>query len=161
MTRDQLIAASDRYFDGFTQSSGSVVPFAEHCSRRENGIQATNNPDGPVVDPAQPSFRVFSQTCAQELDRGFFSALSKVGERRHWVVDDEQGLVLDLSAFDNEGNVKSVSVPGIGNVTVPRAFLRPITYVEPRLFKIENGKILEIEGLSWPVPYGMRSGWDQ
>jgi hypothetical protein len=33
--------------------------------------------------------------------------------------------------------------------------------VEPQLFKIEAGKIREIEGLSWPLPYGMRSGWDK
>jgi hypothetical protein len=26
----------------------------------------------------------------------------------------------------------------------------------PQLFKIEGGKIREIEGLSWAVPFGMR-----
>jgi hypothetical protein len=52
-------------------------------------------------------------------------------------------------------------VPGIGNVAVPPEFLRPITYMEPQLFKVEGGRIQQIEGLSWPVPYGMRSGWDK
>ena len=160
-SREQLIAASDRYFDGFTQNKGAIVPFAEQCSRRENGIAATNNSAGPVVDPALPAFRVFSQGCAQELDRGFFSALSRARDRRPLVVDEDQGLVLELALFDNEGNVKSVSVPGAGNVVVPSEFLRPITYVEPQLFKIESGKIRAIEGLSWPVPYGMKSGWNQ
>jgi hypothetical protein len=159
--RDQLIATTDQYYDGFAKSNGSHVPFADNCSRRENGIPATNNPDGPVVDTAQPSFRVYSQSCAGELDRGFFSALMKVGEKRYWVVDDEQGLALSLALFDNEGNVKSVAVSGVGSVTVPRAFLRPITLLAPQLFKIEGGKIVQIEGLSWPVPYGMRSGWQQ
>jgi hypothetical protein len=158
--RDRLIAATDQYFDGFTQTNGSQVPFAEKCSRRENGIPATNNPDGPVVDPAQPAFRVFSQSCAQELDRGFFSALSKVRDRRLLAVDEEHGLVLDLALFDNEGDVKSVSVPGVGKVAIPSEFLRPITYIVPQLFKIEKGQIRRIEALAWPVPYGMRSGWD-
>jgi hypothetical protein len=160
-SRDQLISASNKYFEGFTQSKGSLVPFDAQCSRRENGMPATNNPEGPVVDPAQPTFRVFSQGCAQELDRGFFSALSKVRGVRQLVVDEKQGLVLDLALFDNEGNVKSLSVPGVGKVTVPREFLRPITFMNPELFKVEGGKIREIEGLSWAVPFGMRSGWEK
>ncbi|HEV3483227.1 MAG TPA: hypothetical protein VGR97_12975, partial [Candidatus Acidoferrales bacterium] len=146
-TQEQLIAITDRYFEAFAQSKSSVAPFADNCSRRENGIAATNS-DGTVVDPAQPAFRVFSGSCAQEIDRGFFSALSKVGDRRPLVVDVKQGLVLDLAFLDDEGNVKSVSVSGVGDVKVPAEFLRPITYIEPQLFKIEAGKIREIEGLS-------------
>ena len=160
-TGEQLLAITGRYFEAFAQNKGSVAPFADGCSRRENGFAATNNSDGRVVDPAQPAFHVFTGSCAQEIDRGFFSAVSKVGERRPLVVDVEQGLVLDLAFLDNEGNVKSVSVSGVGDVKVPAEFLRPITFVEPQLFKIEAGKIREIEGISWPVPYGMRSGWDK
>jgi hypothetical protein len=160
-TREQLIAITDQYFEAFAQDKGSAAPFADGCSRRENGFAATNNSDGPVVDSAQPAFRAFSGSCAQEIDRGFFSALSKVGDRRPLVVDVDQGLVLDLAFLDNEGNVKSVSVSGVGDVKVPPEFLRPITFVEPQLFKIEGGKIREIEGISWPMPYGMRSGWDK
>jgi hypothetical protein len=158
--REQLVAISDGYFEAFAQGKGSVAPFADQCSRRENGIAATNNSDGPAIDPAQPAFRVFSQSCAEELDRGFFSALTKVRTRRQLVVDQEQGLILDLALLDNPGNVKSVSVAGVGNVAVPQALLRPITYLAPALFKIESGKIRQIEGLAWPVPYGMRSGWE-
>jgi hypothetical protein len=160
-TRDQMIAATNRYFDGFTQSNGSLVPFDAQCSRRENGVMATNNPEGPVVDPAQPAFHVFSQGCAQELDRGFFSAIFKVRDTRQLVVDEQQGLVLDLSFFDNEGSTKSVSVAGVGNVAVPSNFLRPITFMTPQLFKVENGTIREIEGLAWPEPFGMGPGWDK
>jgi len=159
--RAQLTSVTDLYYQGVAQKSGATVPFAENCSRRENGFAATNDPAGLAVDPAQLAFRLFSQGCAQEVDRGFFSALAKLGERRHWVLDEEQGLVLDLALFDNEGDVKSVSVPGTGTVTVPPEFLRPITFLQPLLFKIEGGKIREIEGLSWPVPYGMRSGWQK
>jgi hypothetical protein len=85
----------------------------------------------------------------------------KVRDVRQLVVDAEHGLVLNLALFDNEGDVKSVSVPGVGGVSVPSEFLRPITYLVPQLFKIENGKIRKIEGLAWPVPYGMSSGWDK
>jgi hypothetical protein len=158
--RNQMIAAVNRYFDGYEQSKDSIVPFADNCSRRENGFMVTNNTDGPVLDPAHPGFKVFGQGCSQELDGGFFSVLSKARDSRQLVVDEDHGVVLVLTLFDNEGDVKSVQMPGIGPVIVPPEFLRPITYLTPQLFKIENGKIRQIEGLSWPVPYGMRSGWD-
>jgi hypothetical protein len=159
--RTQLIALTDRYFDAFAQAKGTMVPFDERCARRENGIPATGNPDGPVVDPAQPAFHLFRQGCEQELDTGFFSALLRLRDRHSLVVDEEQGLVLHLGLLDAAGNVKSVSVPGTGKVAVPPVFLRPATYVAPQLFKILNGKIRLIEGLAWPAPYGMKSGWDR
>jgi hypothetical protein len=159
--RTQLIAITDRYFDAFAQAKGFMAPLDEGCVRRENGIPATGNPDGPVVDPEQPAFRLFSQGCEQELDTGFFSALLRLRDLHSLVVDEEQSLVLHLSLFDAAGNIKSVSVPGTGPVAVPPEFLRPVTYVAPRLFKILNGKIRLIEGLAWPVPYGMKSGWDR
>jgi hypothetical protein len=160
-TRDQLVAATKGYFDAYAQSKGSVAPFAAECSRRENGIAATNNAEGPIVDPAQPGFRIFSQGCAEELDRGFFSALSKVRDVRPLVVDEKQGLVLNLAFFDNEGDVKSVEVARVGTMVVPAEYRRPITSLRPQLFKIEGGRIREIEGLSWPMPFGMPSGWNQ
>ncbi len=160
-TREQLVGATKEYFDAYEQSKGSVAPFDAQCARRENGMAATNNAEGPIVDPAQPGFRIFSQGCAGELDRGFFSALAKVRDVRPLVVDQKQGLVLVRSFFDTEGNVESVAVPGVGKVVVPSEFLRPISYLAPQLFKIENGKIREIEALSWAMPFGMPSGWNQ
>ena len=160
-TRDQLVAATKGYFEAYAQGKGSSAPFAVECSRRENGFAATNNPDGPVPDTAQPAFHLFSESCAGELDRGFFSAIAKVRDPRPLVVDEKQGLVLNLAFFDNEGDVKSVNVPGVGAVAVPAAYQRPMTFIEPQLFKVVGGKIRAIDGLSWAVPFGMPSGWQE
>ncbi len=158
-TRDQLLAATRGYFEAYAQSKGSVAPFAAECSRRENGFAATNNSDGPVPDAAQPSFHLFSGDCPQELDRGFLGAIARVRDARPLVVDEKQGLVLNLAFFDNEGDVKSVDVAGVGTVKVPAQYLRSITFMAPQLFKIEAGKIRVIEGLSWPMPFGMPPAW--
>ncbi|MGH9685903.1 MAG: hypothetical protein ACRD5K_02285 [Candidatus Acidiferrales bacterium] len=157
--RAEMIAATQKYYRGFAEKNGSTVPFASECSARENGMATTNNPNGPVVDPAHPDFHAFGGSCAEVLNQGFFAGIEKSRDVWPLVVDQEQGLVLDLALFDNEGNVKSVDVQGVGAVTVPRNFLRPITFLKPQLFKIESGKIRVIEGLSWPVPFGMPSGW--
>ena len=154
-TRDQLAVATKAYFDAYAQGKGSAAPFADKCARRENGFAATNNPDGPAPDKAQPSFHVFSESCAGELDRGYFSGFAKARDARPLVVDEKQGLVLNLAFYDNEGDVKSVAVAGVGNVAVPAEYRRAFTFLAPQLFKIEGGKIREIEGLSWAVPFGM------
>jgi hypothetical protein len=159
--RSQLVGATNGYFDAFQQGQSSLAPLDPQCTRRENGISATNNPQGPVLDPAQPAFHLFSGNCAEEVDRGFFSTLWKVRDVRPLVVDEKQGLVLNLAFFDNEGDTKSVEVRGVGPVAVPTEFRRPITFLAPQLFKIDNGTIREIEGLCWPVPFGMPSAWSK
>ncbi len=154
-TREQLVSATKGYFDAYSQGKGLVAAFADRCVRRENGFAATNNPDGPAPDKAQTSFHLFSESCAGEIDRGFLAATTKVRDARLLVVDERQGLVLDLAFFDNEGDVKSVAVAGVGNVAVPVEYRRAFSFMTPQLFKIEGGKIREIEGVSWAVPFGM------
>ena len=158
-TREQLLGATNGYFDAFRQRQGSLAPLDVQCWRRENGMMVTGNPDGPIVDPAHPQFHLFSGSCVEEIDRGFFSALWKIREVRPLVVDEKQGLVLNLAFLDNEGDAKSVAVQGTGVVEVPTELRRPITFLTPQLFKIDNGRIRAIDGLSWPVPFGMRSAW--
>lgn len=158
-SRGEMIEATKRYFEGFAQKNAAMIPFASECSISENGIATTNNPNGPAIDAAHPEFHVFGGSCADEINQGFFATLEKPRDSFPLVIDEEQGLVLNLALYDNEGNVKSVDVQGVGTVAVPRNFLRPITFLKPQVFKIESGKICEIEGLSWPVPFGMLSGW--
>jgi hypothetical protein len=159
-SRAEMIEATKKYFRGFDQKNAAAVPFASECSISENGIASTNNPNGPAIDPAHPDFHVFGGSCADEINQGVFASVQKVRDSFPLIVDEQQGLVLNLALFDNEGNVKTVDVQGIGTITVPRNLLRPITFLKPQLFKIEAGKIREINGLSWPVPFGMPSGWN-
>jgi len=158
--RAAMVDATRRYYQGYSAKDGSEVPFAGECSERENGMATTSNPDGPVMDAAKPDFHAFAGSCVDQLNQGYFAAIEQPRGVRTLIVDEQQGLVLDLALFDAEGNVKSVSVPGVGDVMVPRNFLRPVTFLKPQLFKIEAGKIREIEGLSWPEPFGMPSGWN-
>lgn len=157
--RAEMIEITKKYLQGFARKDASVIPFAAECRIRENGIVATGNANGPAIDPAHPDFHLFSGSCADEINRGFFGSVEKPRDAFPLVVDEQQGLVLNLALYDNEGNVKSVAVPGVGTVAVPQNLLRPITFLKPQLFKIEGGKIREIDGLSWPVPFGMSSGW--
>ncbi len=135
-------------------------PLADGCVRRENGVAASNNPDGPVVDPGRPEFGVFAGSCSRQLDLGYAAALSEV-RRRPLVVDTAAGMVLDLALFDYSGAVRTVAIEGMGQVAAAASFAAPITDIHAQLFKIDAGKIVRIEGAVRRVPYGQSSPWDK
>lgn len=157
--RNELTATVGRYFQAFARKDGSLASFAPGCVRRENGVPTCHNPDGLQVDPSKPEFRLFKGDCAAELGTGFLASLTQVRSRRTLVVDETQGLVLDLALLDNPATAKTIDISGVGTVAAPRLFLSPWTDMHAQLFKIEAGAISHIEGLVRRVPYGQGSGW--
>jgi hypothetical protein len=158
-SRSDLLGAVDRYFEAFTRRNGSLAPLAASCRRRENGRAASDNPQGPIIDPARPGFRLHARDCRGELDAGFLARLVRLRERRTLLVDEEQGLVLDLALLDNPGSATEVELPRVGSLKVPDSCLAPWTDLHAQLFKIEAGRISHIEDLVRRVPYGQGSGW--
>jgi hypothetical protein len=158
--RNDLTAAVERYFEAFSRKDGSLAPLAPGCIRRENGIMACNNAQGPLIDKSKPEFRLFARDCAGELTAGFLGGVAKVRSRRTLVLDESQGLVLDLALFDNPATAKSVPVAGAGEIALPASLRTPWTDLHAQLFKVEAGKITHVEGLVRRVPYGQKSGWE-
>jgi hypothetical protein len=151
--------AVDRYYQAFTARNGSLAPLAAGCRRRENGVAASGNPQGRSVDPEKPEFRLYASDCAGELDAGFLARLVQLRERRTLLLDERQGLVLDLALLDNPGSAVSVDIPRAGRVKVPDSCLVPWTDMHAQLFRIDAGRIAHIEGFVRRVPYGQGSGW--
>jgi hypothetical protein len=158
--RGELTEAVRRYFEGFTHKDGSLPPLAPGCIRRENGVMACNNLQGPLVDKSKPEFRLFTRNCREELNLGFLAAVEKLRSNRTLVVDESMGLALDLALFDNPATTKSVTVEGVGEVNLPSSFGMPWTDLHAQLFKMEGDKIIHIEGLVRRAPYGQKSGWE-
>jgi len=156
----ELTEIVNGYFRAFTQKNGALAAFASDCMRRENGVPTCNNPEGLPVDPAKPEFRLFTRDCAAELETGFLSSLTRLRTRRPLIVDETQGLVMDLALFDNPATVKTVDVAGVGTIAAPKLFLAPWTDLHAQLFKVESGAISYIEGLVRRVPYGQKPGWE-
>ena len=76
------------------------------------------------------------------------------------VVDEERGIVQAIVMFHQDGSVASTNIPGYGEYKYSGAAHRPFTTVIPEMFKIKNGKILQIEATMASLPYGSRSHWD-
>jgi len=157
VSREELLRVSDLYFDGLVQDSGDIIPFWDECNRIENSMQTTNNPGLFPTDPGRPTMPA---DCRGQINAKSFAYITSIKPRRWTVVDEERGLTMGTFMFHHAGTVRSVDAPGIGKVDMLPIAQRPFTVVVSELFKVQNGKIREIEAIMTSLPYGAKSGWD-
>lgn len=157
-SRADLLGAVDKYYDAFSAMDGASAPLAAGCKRRENGIAACDNAEGKVIDQDN-AFRLYARDLAGELSTGFLARLAKLRDRRTLLVDEKQGLVLDLALLDNPAAATTLEVPNVGRLKLPAFCTTPWTDLHAALFKIDGNRIAHIEDLVRRVPYGQESGW--
>jgi len=92
LSREELIAITNSYFDGITAHDGSMIMAHPGCSRVENGQTVSGNPD-TRAGSSPPSA---ASSCASGLQN--FN-LQNVGARRFPVVDTEAQIVLAYAVF--------------------------------------------------------------
>ena len=155
--RNKLVEIANLYFDGIDQHLTDSVPFDEHCNRVENGMQTTNN---PAASPGGSGPNVGALGCRENINSQMWRYITRISPRRTVVVDEERGIVQIVAVFQQDGSVASTNIPGFGEYKYSGAMRRPFTTVIPEMFKIKNGKILQIEATMVAMPYGSRSRWD-
>lgn len=150
--RARLISIADGYFDTLQLNDGQLFTyFHDDCNRRENGLQTTNNPE------AFPGNPLTALGCEEQFKLGNFRYDDALRARRYPLVDEEKGLVMASAFIDHSGK--------LGDFTwtdgTPRrsSYTSPHTYVLLELFKIDDGKIRQVEAVFATVPYGMASPW--
>ena len=140
VSREDMIRIADQYFTGLdTDHSAKHVRFDPGCQRREDG-------------------NVTANSCRAQFDTGFSVIVTKVRDRRYPIVDVERGLVYAQVFFDHNGTVATFKMDG-KDVDVPADYRRPKSFQIGELFKIQKGRIRQIEAVLVDVPYGMNSGW--
>jgi hypothetical protein len=99
LSREELIAITNSYFDGITAHDGSMIMAHPGCSRVENGQTVSGDPTAhagsPTPPPSDPGARP-AGSCASGLQN--FN-LSNVGGRRFPLVDTEAQIVLAYAVF--------------------------------------------------------------
>jgi hypothetical protein len=155
-TRRDIIQAIENYIKAVAQRDASLANFNSDCMRRENGIDACNNPAGPQINEARSDLRFYAGDLVTEINRGYLSQLTAMREHKIWVVDEKQGLALDLTVFDNNAASTMVNLEGEGAVTVPTSFLISWTDLHAQLYKVERGKIAHMEDIVRRVTYGQQ-----
>jgi len=158
--RDEMVKATNLYFEGIIHSSGDMVPFDPRCNRILDGYQDTNNPTAKGWFD-MGSFRPDAMGIRENMNTGIWTYIKSVDPRRFLVVDEKMGIVLGLLMFNHPGNVKWADVKGVGRVPMPAVALRPSSVEAGEFFKIEGGKIRQIEGVTIALPYRSRTGWEE
>ena len=159
-SREQLIKIADSYFQGLEIHDGKDTPVSADCRRFEDGVQTSNNP-------------VFLPIACNEFKP--FTYMDKLSNRIYPIVDEERGLVLGQVVIEVS---KPAGPPQAANPNAAPAEKKyspnPVTgmvmpYSEwrskPRntliheLFKIVDGKIVEIQTIRLDRPYDWGGGW--
>jgi hypothetical protein len=162
MSREDLIKTANMYFSGMQQNDGKgVYPFTDDCNRIENGSLTTNVPpkDGASVpDPKTATNYSASWSCKQQFESGLLHFVTRIRDRRYVAVDPERGMVFAFAFFDHSaGDTRTFQTPTERTVTAGPN--QPWTWEIAELFKVEKGKLHQIEAILDRSPYGMNSGW--
>jgi hypothetical protein len=153
-SRQNMIAIANSYFNAIEKGHASYVPFDSNCNRIESGVQTTNS---SPASPQPGSVSVLNLGCADQIKTRNFQPDTLIRERRFAVIDEERGLVFVLGFFDHDATLRSYTLSD-GRV-VKQTRTAPWTWEIAEMFKIQDGKIMRVEALVNPAPYGMKSGW--
>jgi hypothetical protein len=96
VTREDLIAITNSYFDSLSARDGHVMIAHPGCVRLENGVLTTQR-DAPPNTPAGTAGIFQGKTDC--MNEGAMRNIFAVVARRFPVVDEEAGIVLGLGVF--------------------------------------------------------------
>lgn len=162
MSRADLVKTANMYFSGMEKNDGrGNYPFADDCNRIEMGSQTTNVPVAAGKtrpDPATATNYSSTWSCMEQFKSGLLHFVYRIRDRRYVAVDRERGLVFAFAFFDHPGGkTRNFETPSGRKVTAGPT--NPWTWEIAEMFKVQDGKLHEIEAIMDRSPYGMASGW--
>lgn len=139
LSRTELVARTNLYFEAIEQGNGKVAPFHPECARFENGIKTSGT------------------NCSDQLDTRIFDYIQKIHPRRFLVVDEERQLVFGFFMFNHPGDITWVTGPDGVRREMGAAATRPFAVDVAELFRIKDKQIRKIEALMVSLPYGQQN----
>jgi hypothetical protein len=161
-SRADLVKAANLYFSGMEKNDGrGDYPFTDDCDRIEMGSHTTNVPvaaDKQRPDPATATNYSANWSCMEQFKSGLLHFVYRIRDRRFVAVDRERGLVFSFAFFDHPGGkTRTFETPTGRKVTAGPT--QPWTWEIAEMWRIEHGKLRQIEAIMDRSPYGMNSGW--
>jgi hypothetical protein len=137
------------YYDTRELNDGEIeTRFAEGCTIVENGLPLTEG-DYWAAQAAQG--------CAAQYGIGVWRSVDRIRDRRVVAVDVERGLAAAISYEDHA--VRAISYQTTDGQTLSEESQYPYTRGKIEIFKIVDGAITRVEGVSTFLPYYMTSVW--
>ena len=149
--RQQMVDIANGYFETLQLNDGTLrTQFTDDCNRRENGTQTTNN-TSPGANP------IWKHGCAAQFALGAYRYDDRLRDRRFIAVDEERGIVLAGGFIDHSGRLTQFELTD--GTTRRSNYLRPHSFALLEAFRIEDGRIRQVEAVFFTVPYNMPSVW--
>jgi len=136
----------------------ATTRFAEDCNRIENGSLTTDSRrhQGKAADRRPRPVTPDSGAASSSSKSGLLHFVTRIRDRRYVAVDRERGLVFAFAFFDHSaGDTRNFTTPT--GRAVSAGPVQPWTWEIAELFKVENGKLGQIEAILDRSPYGMTS----
>ena len=156
--RAEMLKDVNQYFEGIVHLDGNLVPFDDRCNRILDGIQDTNNPSYNE-GWASGKFNPAALGCRDNMNTKIWAYIKEVYPRRFMIVDEKMGIVFGFFMFNHPGTVLTADVPGVGKIDMPPSAKRPFSVEVAEFFKVESGKIRQVEGVQLALPYRSPTGW--
>lgn len=149
--RETLIALVNGYFNTKQLNDGTLhTTIADDCTQLVNGVSLTQG-DNPKA--------LAAQGCKAQLEIGLYKPVERIRARRYPVVDTAKGIVVALSLEDHATrDLKYTTTDGVEHDVDVRY---PNTRGRIDLFKIVDGEIVRIDGVSVFLPYYIHSLWEE
>ena len=159
--RDQMLKIANSYYEAIVQDNGDLAPFADECQRRENGGITANDQTQIPEEAEKDDFSVFRRMkCGEQLSTGVMGYITDINRRRLIAVDEKMGLVFAFSIFVHDGEPKVLKIKGVPGITERINRWGPFDLPAAHIFKIKNGKIVDIEAIGYMAQHGIKNGWE-
>jgi hypothetical protein len=156
MPREKMLKIAETYYTALVTANGDAAPFADDCLRHENGMQTTGNP--PPKTPGMGTMGAMG--CRDQINTHTFDYITRIEPRRVEIADPETGLVFGLSQFRQPMEQKFVKIVGVPDVQKVDLNIPPFDLPAAHIFKIQGGKLHEIEAMGFMMPYNSKTGWE-
>jgi len=149
--RERMVALVDGYFNTKQLNDGQIfTAFGEACERVTNGVSVSHGEHWAAQ---------VAEGCQTQLEQGLFKPVDRIRARRYPVVNEENGVVVALSIEDHAARYVDYSSRAGTALKVEVEYPNSRGMLE--LFKISNGEIQRIEGVSVFLPYYIHSLWTE
>ncbi len=158
--RERVIATANKYFTGMVRNDpkGDYSFFADNCNRMENGRITTN---AEPLEYGHSTDRDFvTMTCREQFETGFLGFVTRIRDRRFFVIDEERQSVISFAYYDHDGTIRKIEMGNGKTFAIPPYFSTPRTLECCESFKVENDQIQFIEVTLTEFPYGTRPIWN-
>lgn len=144
--RARLVALVEGYYDTLQLNDGTLLgKLAEGCRRVTNGVSTTHGDDVAV------------EGCRRQLEIGLHQHVDSVRARRYPIVDEARGLVVALAFLDHAVRYTSYRTTDGEQRSVPVEY--PNSHGVLEIFKVDDGEVTHIEGITAFQPYLMPTIW--